>query len=419
MNLNLFIAKKISKKKLSAGDEQLSRTSNVIVEASIAVSVLVMLIALYVTSGFRAEVMEKASAFSGDFVLSYPGAELAADQYLIESEPSYLHLLENIEGVRNVSPVSYRPGMIKTDDVVQGLLFKGVDSNYVFDFFSENLTRGGLPDFSTKGLSNDILVSESLARMLSLDVGDQVTAYFVGENVRYRKFTVTGMYDVSLEDIDKRLVFVDLRHIQRLNSAGTDKVSGLEIYLDAGMSDASRTSVSDEIDRIVMDESTDDDIPVVSRSVSDLYPELFDWLGLLDYNVLVILVLMAVVSGINMVSGLLIILFEKISMIGILRSMGMRSSGVANVFVCRGLLLVSKGMLAGNILALAFYFIQKYFHIIKLDPENYFVSYVPVDMSLGMFLTFNAVSLVLMVAVMMIPAYLFSRTSPDKTIRLK
>lgn len=418
MNLNLFIAKKLSKKNINTSDKPISRMSNSIACASISISVLVMLVAIIVASGFKKEILEKASGFSGDFVMTYPGAEPSTEKYLINRNFSYADKILSLRGLKSFSGVCYKPGMIKTEENVQGLVFKGVDSLYNMDFYSKYLVEGVLPNFSVPEISSEILVSKSLSNILKLNVGDYITAYFVNQNVRLRKFKIVGLYNANLEEIDNTLVLVDLRQIQKLIGVNENQVSAMEVHLDNNISDSQRRNILESLDYMVMDDAIDSDSNVIVNSVREMYHQLFDWLELIDYNVLMILVLMILVAGFNMISCLLIILFEKISMIGVLKAMGMRSFDVVKIFIYRGMGIVYKGLIIGNGLALIFYWIQNYTHLLKLNPENYFVDHVPVDFTFGTFLVFNFAVFVLMILVMLIPSAFISKISPDKTIRM-
>jgi lipoprotein-releasing system permease protein len=241
-------------------------------------------------------------------------------------------------------------------------------------------------------------------------------AYFVGEKVRVRKFKVAALYSAQLEEVDMTLAVVDIRHVQRLNEWKSNEYSACEIYLE---NHRDRSKIIGDIDIIVMDNSSDSDSPIAVKGIDDLYPNLFDWLEILNLNVLVILILMIVVAGFNMISGLLIILFERISMIGLLKAMGMTNRSICSIFIYRGSFIILRGMILGNIVAILLCAIQGYFHIFKLDPANYFVSYIPIHIDIPSILLLNIVSFILMMIILILPSLFIAKIQPDKTIKIR
>ena len=366
------------------------------------------------------------------------------DVYPLQADLSYLPEIEKIPEIRSVSETAYKPGMVKSDKDVHGVMFKGVDSTYSLDFFADFLTEGTLPDFSGRRMSDQVLISKRLATMLGLSTGDRMTVYFIGEQVRARRLTVTGLYDIQLENLDEKdekLAVMDIRQIRRLNGWEDHESSCLEIALggDGGKAaDRRRIEVYDEIGEIIMDRDITADAPVVVRRIDEIYPGLFDWLAapvavrrideiypglfdwlaLLDLNVLVVMALMMAVAGFNMISGLLIILFERISMIGLLKSLGMRTSNICKVFIYRGGAIVLKGMLWGNAAAVVLLAVQKWLKPFTLNPVNYFVNFVPVELNPLHIITVDIAAFVLMLIIMIIPSLFIARVSPARTIKV-
>lgn len=408
MNLNLFLGKKIGGK-------------SGIATASVALSILVMLTAIGVSEGFKREIGQKAVAFSGEIMLTVPGQDITTYEYPLNEKLSFLPEIKKLDDVKSAYGVAYTVGMVKTDDAISGALFKGVCSDYDLSFFSSYLRDGNLPDFSSETPSNEILISGRLASQMGYSTGDRITAYFVGDSdVRARKFTVSGIYDIQLEDIDERLIVCDRRHSQFLNGWNPDEVSCIEISLGgdgSGLSNARREKVMAAIDDIMMRSYNEDDSDVTLSSVDDVYRSLFDWLNLLNMNVLIILVLMTAVAGFNMISGLLIILFRNTSAIGLFKSLGMRSSRVCKVFLWKAGGIILKGMAVGDIVALVILTAQHRFRIMKLDPANYFVDHVPVYLTPMTFLLVNVLAFVIMMLIMMIPCRFISGVSPARTIK--
>ena len=410
MSASRFIASK-----LSDGDGRLSRTSNTIAWISVCLSVAIMIIAIAVVAGFKAEIRARATGFMGSVMLIQPGQSPLNEQYPFSENLSYRERLQAEPGITGVSGVAWRSGLIKTDENIDGLYFKGVDSLYDFSFFANCLVDGSLPDYHGR-ISNDVLLSRTTASKLGFKVGDDVVVYFIGEEVKVRKFKLCGLYDAGLEEIDTKMAVAHRRHVQRLNGSSVDEVSSIEIRIAP---EASIDYMNDRVEELIFTSMQEDDKPLFVTNVKKLYGHLFDWLSLLDLNVLMILLLMVVVAGFNMISAILIILFEKISTIGLLKALGMTSREVTKVFLLRAGALVAKGMLWGNIVGIGLCLIQKYTRIIKLDPGNYFVSAVPIHLSVGSILLLNIVAAILMMAIISLSARFISRVSPDRTMRVE
>ena len=403
MNLNLFIAKKIKGRGVST-------TGNAIACVSVAVSIGVILMAVAISEGFKKEIGKRAAGFTGEILITVPGMDYMNDVYPLQADLSYLPEIEKISGIRSVSETAYKPGMVKSDKDVHGVMFKGVDSTYSLDFFADFLTEGTLPDFSGRRMSDQVLISKRLATMLGLSTGDRMTVYFIGEQVRARRLTVTGLYDIQLENIDEKLAVMDIRQIRRLNGWEDHESSCLEVSLggDGGKaSERARNRVYNEIGDVIMERDITADAPVVVQRIDEIYPGLFDWLALLDLNVLVVMVLMMAVAGFNMISGLLIILFERISMIGLLKSLGMSGGAI-----------VLKGMLWGNAAAIVLLAVQKWLKPFTLNPVNYFVNFVPVELNPLHIIAVDIAAFVLMLFIMVVPSLFIARVSPDRTIKV-
>ena len=410
MRASRFIASK-----LSDGDGRLSRTSNTIAWVSVCLSVAIMIIAIAVVAGFKSEIRARATGFMGSVMLVQPGQSPINELYPFSEKLSYREKLAATPGITGVSGVAWRSGLIKTDENIDGLYFKGVDSLYDFSFFTNCLVDGQLPDYHGR-ISNDVLLSRTTASKLGFHVGDDVVVYFIGDEVKVRKFRLCGLYDAGLEEIDTKMAVADRRHVQRLNGWQPDEVSSIEIRIGEN---ASIEAMNDRVEEVIFTSMQEDDRALFVTNVKKLYGHLFDWLSLLDFNVLMILLLMVAVAGFNMISAILIILFEKISTIGLLKSLGMTSKEVSHVFLLRAGALVGKGMLWGNLLGIGLCLIQKYTRIIKLDPANYFVNAVPIRLSLGEILLLNLVAAILIMAIISLSSRFISRVSPDRTMRVE
>ncbi|MBQ0122110.1 MAG: ABC transporter permease [Bacteroidales bacterium] len=395
-------------------DGRLSATTGRIAGVSVGVSVAVMIAAISILGGFKDEIRRKATGIMGSVNLVVPGQPPLNELYPFSDSLSYINHIKEIPSVEDVSPVAYRSGLVKTEDNIEGLYFKGVDSLYNLSFFEGCLAQGTLPDYTGR-ISSDVMISSRTAARLGVQTGDGIVAYFIGEPVKVRKFTVCGLFDAQLEEVDTKFAIADLRQVQRLNGWRKDEVSSLEINL----------SPSADIDRVeaaVRDieafYSSDSDRPLFVTSVKRIFGYLFDWLALLDLNVLTVLLLMIAVSGFNMISSALILLFEKISVIGLLKALGMTSSQVGGVFLYRSAAVMGKGFLWGNVAGIGLCLVQKWLHIVKLDPANYFVPYVPVSINWWQILVLNIAAFALLLLIVSASSLFISKISPARTMRV-
>ncbi|MBE6241963.1 MAG: ABC transporter permease [Bacteroidales bacterium] len=366
----------------------------------IAVSFLVMIIAVSVSSGFRHAIRSGLSDISGDIRITPPTLSVLDESLPIEADAAYRPYIEEVEGVSEIRPVVYKAGIVKSGDNIQGVLFKGMEND------------------DTVSLA--VSVPKRLAEIAGLKTGDRMLTYFVGESVKARQFTVTSVYDALVEADDKLVVYADISDLQRVNGWNASEVSCLEILLEDDMRNESDIeSANDRIGTLINAYSSDDEESVIASSSVSSYPQLFDWLSLIDFNVLLILILMTIVAGFNMISGLLIMLFENISTIGLLKSLGMTDGAISKVFLSSSAILVAKGMLAGNALAILFCIIQDTTKVLRLNPENYFVSFVPVKMDFGMILTADILAFVLIMLLLLIPCLFISKVDPADTVRVR
>lgn len=371
-----------------------------LVVASVTVSYLVMIIALAVSSGFRQEIRSGLSSICGDIQLVPQNTDPFEGQAPMSASPTYLPEIKDIEGVADIRPVVYRAGIVKNEGKIHGVVFKGQQSD----------------DTTTLGVS----VPRRLAEISGLGPGDRMQTYFVGEKVKVRQFNIVSVYDAMVETDENLVVYASLRDIQRVNGWGDDQVSSLEIVLDPSFRGENEIEdITYEVGGLVYEKAEEDDDPVYATSTLSRYPQLFDWLGLIDFNVLFILVLMTIVAGFNMISGLLIMLFENISTIGLLKSLGMTDKAISKIFLSSSAVLVLKGMLIGNVTAFLFCVIQNLTHVLKLNPENYFVSFVPVRIDPGIVLTADVISFAVIMVLLLIPCIFISRVDPAETVRVR
>ena len=415
MNFNWFIAQRIGNKADATG--RLSKMGTAISVVSVAVSIAVIVAVSAVADGFRGELAGKVRNFSGDVVLAAPGSDILNVARPIEVPLSYMQKIEELPFVERVSGVAYRQGVVKGEEEISGLMLKGVDSLYNMEPYRSSLLQGDLPKLTGKAPSNEVIVSKSLADVLQLKAGDKITSYFPDQQLKVRRFEVAGVFDTGFEEFDKYLAVGDLRQVVRLNG-WSSQLSGYEIFLKNDAAEVT-TEQEDAIAEVIYRNSLTEDPEVAVTVLKDKYYFLFDWLNLLDLNVVIVLSLMIAVAGFNMVSSLLIMLFERISQIGLLKALGMTDRAVAKVFMAKAAIVVLKGMLWGNALALAFCFVQGRYHILTLNPRDYFVPWVPVSLEPSSVIVTNLVSFVAIMAIMMLPCLFISKVDPASTMRVK
>ena len=371
-----------------------------IVAMSIAISYIIMIVAVAVSSGFRREVRDALSQMGGDIQLCPSNLNFIDEALPVDSDPSYLPLVRNVEGVASVAPVVYRAGIVKVGDDIHGVIVKGVETQ------------------DTVSLA--VSIPRRLAEIGGIGIGDKMLTYFVGEKTKARNFRVASIYDQVIETDDRLIVYADIRDMRRLNGWNESQASMLEIIMEPGCRDEEHIeAATQEVGFIAYSNTSGDHSSVFASSVSSRYPQLFDWLDLLDFNVLFVLVLMMIVAGFNMISGLLITLFENISTIGVFKAMGMTDRNIAGVFLGSSASIVFKGMLAGNAVAVMLCVLQDRLHLLKLDPSNYFVSFVPMDLDLTTVAAVDAVSFVVIMLLLMIPCAFISKVDPADTVRVR
>lgn len=394
MDASLFIASRL-------------RFKGRIITAAIAISFLVMIIAVAVSSGFRNEVRRGISTLTGDVQLTPPDQNVLKSSP-IERNPDYLVDLLQIEGVEDVVPAVYRAGIVKEDSQIHGVLFKGMPRTHIQAF----------PLGDTTLLA--VAIPQRLAELSGIEVGDRMLTYFIGEKVRLRQFNVVSVYDELIEADGRMVVYADIADLQRVDGWEENDVSALEVIAASEFrNEDDLRELAAEIGFVASAYSEDSDRPVIASSAVSKYRQLFDWLDLIDFNVVFILLLMTLVAGFNMISGLLIMLFENISTIGLLKSLGMTDRGIAKTFLSSSAMLMLKGMLIGNLSAFVFCLVQGTTHILKLNPENYFVSFVPVHLDMGLILAADLAAFAVIMLLLLVPCLFISKVDPAQTVRVR
>lgn len=414
MNWKLFIAHRIYKS--NEGGKEVSKPAIRIAMAGIAIGLAVMIISVAVVIGFKHQVRDKVVGLSSDILVTSMDEAPSYQTTPVVASDSLLQVLKTVPSVSHVQRYATQPGMIMTSDNFQGMVLKGVAQEYDTDFLKKHLLEGEVPSFSDSVSSNAVVISKTIADRLSLKVGDKLYTYYLEDNIRARRLTVAGIYQTNFSAYDDLFLITDLYTVVRLNNWKKDQVGGVEIEV----SDYSLLEQINEDIRGLLNGKTDRyGSMYYSRTVEEVYPQIFAWLDLLDVNVWVILILMVGVAGFTMISGLLIIILERTNMIGVLKALGADNTSVRKVFLSFSVLLIRKGMLWGNIVALLFCVLQYYFKIIKLDPATYYVDAVPIELNVGIWLLLNIATLMVSVLMLVGPSYLVSRIHPAKSIRFE
>ncbi|MDR2496015.1 MAG: ABC transporter permease [Tannerellaceae bacterium] len=414
MNLEYFIAKRIYQ--AEGGGRRMPPAVRIAV-AGVALGLAVMVLSVAIILGFKQEIRNKVAGFGSHVRITNFDGNISFETQPIVADDSLIAIVSSFPNVTAATPFATKPGLLKTKSDNQGIVLKGIDHNYDWSFFRLYLVEGDTLTVDPNGQpSTQTLISRYLADMLGLQIRDSFLAYFLQENVRARKFSVQGIYNTGFEDYDKLFVIADIRHVRRLNGWDADESSGLEVRL------ANYSQLDHTTDALAEQLSSGTDSKgnlLLVRSMRELNPMIFSWLDALDINVAVILILMIAVSGFTMISGLLVIILERIRMIGVLKSMGATSARVRRVFLYLALMLIGKGMLWGNAAGLAICFLQQHFHFLKLDAATYYIDAVPVSLSLQSLLLLNAGAMIASMLMMLLPARIVSTISPAQTVRFE
>lgn len=413
MNFPLFIATRLYR---SQGDKRkVSRPAIKIATAGVTIGLAVMIVSVFVVLGFKHSIRNKVIGFGSHIQVTNFIGQTASEQYPIQMDDSMMHVIRSINGVRHAERFAYKQGILKTDNDFLGVILKGVGPEYDSTFIHSNMVSGCFPKFSDKEASNSIVISQSIADKLKVRQGQRIFAYFIDSNgVRIRRFTIAGIYQTNLSQYDTYICFTDLYTAVRLNGWKPDQASGAEITVN----DFNRVNEVEQQFIEKVNKTTDHyGETYSSQTIQDINPQIFQWLDLLDMNVWIILALMTAVAGVTMISGLLIIILERTTMIGVLKALGARNATIRHTFMCFATFIIGRGLLYGNILGVGLSLLQKYLGIVKLDPATYYVSTVPIEINIPALLLLNVATLVISVFVLIAPSYLIAHIHPARSMR--
>ena len=414
MNFPLFIARRIYSDK---GDRRkVSRPAIHIATVGVAIGLAVMILTVSVVLGFKHTIRDKVVGFGSHIQVAnfYTLQSSAIDQPVAIGD-SMMNVLKRIDGVKHVQRFAMKQGILKTDNDFLGVMFKGVGPEFDSTFIHKSMVEGSIPHFSDQQSTNRILISKDMASKLRVKAGDRIFAYFIGEGgVRTRRFTISGVYQTNLAQYDKTTCFCDLYTARKLNAWTDDMVTGAELTVNDFKQLG--TTANDIINRV---NRTQDQYgnTFSSKTIRELSPQIFSWLDLLDLNVWIILAIMTAVAVVTMISGLLIIILERTTMIGVLKALGARNSTVRHTFLWFAAFIIGKGLLIGDALALVLILLQKLTGFAKLDPQTYYVDVVPVELDWTLIVALNIATMLIALFVLIAPSYLVSHIHPAKSMR--
>lgn len=413
MSFELFIARRIYADKTEDG-ERFSRPAIRIAMLGVAIGVAVMLISLAVVLGFKHEVSEKVIGFGSHIQVLSLTQNQNYEMMPVLTNDTLVRKVKQVQGIDHIQRFATKIGILKTEENFRGLTFKGVGEDYDLSFFRKSLVEGEMPHFSSRKATNEMLLSKKVAGDLGVKVGDRVFAYFMGDDaMRARRFKVTGIFATNMNDYDRNYVITDIYTVRKLNGWDAEMSSGLEVTV----SDFDRVeSITQQLQFLHQD--TDRyGVTYGVFSIKDLAAHTFSWLAVLDMNVVMILILMILVSTFTVVSGLLIIMLERINMIGTLKVLGATNAAVRRVFIHFSVMLVGRGLLWGNLIGLFLCWLQQHYHLLALDASVYYIDSVPVQFNWPLILAVNAITLLISTLVIWGSSHLISIGKPSDTLR--
>jgi lipoprotein-releasing system permease protein len=412
MNLPYFIANRLIKGRREG--TSFSRPINIIAIIGIAMGLGVMILAVAILTGFKQQIREKVVGFGSHIQIMNFDSNISFETTPISDTQAFIPKIKQIHGLAHIEVFATKAGIIRTEEDIQGVVLKGIGSDFDWSYFKSNMVEGSVFKVTDTGRTDKVIISKKISEMLRLKTGDSFSMLFIQDPPRMRKFTISGIYETSLEEFDKMYVFCDIGHIKRLNGWREDQVSGFEIFInDFNKLDEITSEVRDVIGYKLTEEETKFKV----TNIRIRYPQIFDWLNFQDLNVVVIILLMLIVAGFNMISGLLILILEKTNMIGVLKSVGAEDITIRRVFLYQAAYLIGKGLFWGNLIGIGLAFLQLKTGLITLDPSSYYIKTVPVNLQLSHILLLNAGTMAAIILMLLVPSQLISRITPVKAIK--
>ncbi len=414
MNLPLFISRRIYSAQEN-DKRKVSRPAIRIATAGVAIGLAVMIVSVSVVFGFKHTIRDKIVGFGSHIQVADFMTLQTSETQPIQMDDSVMNVLKKQPGVKHVQRYAMTQGILKTDNDFLGVVFKGVGPEFDSTFIHQNMIEGSIPHFSDKKSQNRILISKAMSDQLGLKCGEKIFAYFINQDgVRMRRFTISGIYQTNLSQYDNTICFTDLYTAVKLNGWEDNQATGAEISVnDFNKMDITEDAIVKNVNR-----TTDSyGHTYTSKNIKELNRQIFSWLELLDLNVWIILAIMTAVAGVTMISGLLIIILERTSMIGVLKALGARNKMVRHTFLWFAAFIIGKGLIIGNILGIGIILLQKFTGFAKLDPATYYVSTVPAELNPIIIVLLNAMTMLICIFVLIAPSYLISHIHPAKSMR--
>lgn len=376
----------------------------------IALGIIIMLLSIGITVGYKTEIRKRVIDMGGHIRISNYDFNYSYEPVPIEIDQINLAALSRNPDIKAVLFYSTKVGIIKTDDQVEGIVLKGVDSSFFHTGFANNIIEGKSIVYPNNKASQEIVISKKMSQKTNLAIGDKVRTYFVQDPPKQRSFTIVGIYETGLPEYDDLFAIVDLRQVQKLNNWDSSSVGGVEILL----------SDFDKMDQTTSFVNKNIGYKLKAETIKQIYPQIFEWIALFDTNVIVLIIITIFVCLVTLLSTFFIIILEETRTIGILKAMGMKNSNISYIFLWMAGRIIIKGLLAGNFIALTFAFIQHKYHLIKLDAATYYVPYIPIDISVGAVLIINIAVFILCLAALLIPGRIIAKhVSPVEAIRFE
>ena len=412
MNLEFFLASRLYSTR--KGKRRLSRPAVTIAQCGVAIGTIVMFLSICIIVGFKNQVRDKVVGFGGHIqILNYESSNESATPITVDS--ILASKVQATNGVKQMQQYVQVPGIILANGEYEGIALKGVDSSYDLSFFASSIVEGELPEFTSEAASNAVIISRTTAKRLKLKSGDKVNIYFMQGGIRARKMTVAAIYETYLTEFDNVMALTDIYTTRKLNGWETDKATGVEITID---NYDNRYLCSEELGTAIDDAAIRNREGLYSATIDELYPAIFNWLDVLDQTVWIILILVICIAGFTMVSGLFILILEKSNFIGIMKAVGAANISIRRIFIYYAGMIVVKGMLIGNAIAIAICIIQQQSGIIAIDPEMYYMDKVPIEFS-WLLVPMNIAMFIISIAILVIPSMLISKIEPVKAIKFE
>jgi lipoprotein-releasing system permease protein len=409
LNYELFIAKRII-----AGKKYKNSISSPIIKiaiTAIALGIIIMLIAVATGSGLQYKIRDKMAGFKGHVqIVNYDGNNSDVSKTPVEKNQDFYPKFKNITGIKSIQVIANKGGILRTKTDFEGIIFKGVSTDYDWSFFEEYLVAGKVPNFK-QPRTREVLLSQTVMNRLQLKLNDTILATFLKTATSSlpsnRKYIISGIYNSGFAQFDKSMMIGDIREVQKLNKWTENQVGGFEVILDN----------FDEIDAKGEEIYRQTSSTLRSTTIVDTYQNIFDWIKLFDNNIWFIIVIMIVIAGINMITALLVLILERVQMVGILKALGSYSASIRKIFLYNAGYLILKGLFWGNIIGLSLLFIQYYFEVITLNPETYYVTTMPVYISFTAIVMLNFGTLFLCFLMLIIPSYIITKIEPSEAIK--